>query len=166
MEVAVHVEADDAEVVRPGHVGDDALPAFPLLRHSHPHVPVPQLQDKHTVKIRPLTLLTAFFICLNYSRKTTSIWTFKFHPTATYLLFFPTVHDKIGFARTYNERWAVLIPARNWSSALFFFHLEETDGIRQMISSWNPHRTPDKLSANVSCSLAPVCAKFEPLFKL
>lgn len=48
MEIAVHIEADDAEVVRAGHVGDDALSAFPLLRHSHPHVPVPQLRDtKH-----------------------------------------------------------------------------------------------------------------------
>lgn len=47
MEIAVHVEADDAEVVGTGHVGDDALSAFPLLRHSHPHVPVPQLQHTH-----------------------------------------------------------------------------------------------------------------------
>lgn len=45
VEISVHVEADDAEVVTAGHVGDDALSAFPLLRHSHPHVPVPQLQD-------------------------------------------------------------------------------------------------------------------------
>lgn len=53
MEIAVHVEADDAEVVRAGHVGDDALSAFPLLRHSHPHVPVPQLQDTHTHTVHP-----------------------------------------------------------------------------------------------------------------
>lgn len=48
MEIAVHVEADDAEVIRAGHVGNDALSAFPLLRHSHPHVPVPQLRDTHS----------------------------------------------------------------------------------------------------------------------
>ena len=48
MEVAVHVEANDAKVVRSGHVGDDAFSAFPLFRHSHPHVPVPQLQDTQT----------------------------------------------------------------------------------------------------------------------
>lgn len=48
MKIAVHVEADDAKMVGAGHVGDDALSAFPLLGHSHPHVPVPQLQDKHS----------------------------------------------------------------------------------------------------------------------
>lgn len=45
MEISVHVEADDSEVVRAGNVRDDALAAFPLLRHSHPHVPVPQLMS-------------------------------------------------------------------------------------------------------------------------
>lgn len=44
MEVAVHVEADNAKVVRSGHVGDEALSIFSLLRHSHPYIPVPQLQ--------------------------------------------------------------------------------------------------------------------------
>lgn len=48
VEVAVHVEADDAEVVRAGHVGDEALAAFPLLRHSHPHIPIPELQRRQT----------------------------------------------------------------------------------------------------------------------
>lgn len=47
VEVAVHVQADDAEVVGAGHVGDDALSVLPLLRHPHPHVPVPQLQDQN-----------------------------------------------------------------------------------------------------------------------
>lgn len=51
MEVAVHVEADDAEVVGAGHVGDDALATFPLLGHSHPHVPVPQLQRRPTTHL-------------------------------------------------------------------------------------------------------------------
>lgn len=43
MEVAVHVEPHDAEVVGARDVGDDAFPALPLLRHPHPHVPVPEL---------------------------------------------------------------------------------------------------------------------------
>lgn len=43
MEVAVHVEPHDAEVVGARDVRDDALPALPLLRHPHPHVPVPEL---------------------------------------------------------------------------------------------------------------------------
>lgn len=43
VEVAVHVEPHDAEVVGARDVGDDALPALPLLRHPHPHVPVPEL---------------------------------------------------------------------------------------------------------------------------
>lgn len=46
MEVSVHVEADDPEVVGARDVGNDALPAFPLLRHPHPHVPVPQLDSR------------------------------------------------------------------------------------------------------------------------
>lgn len=44
VEVAVHVEPHDAEVVGARDVGDDALPALPLLRHPHPHVPVPELE--------------------------------------------------------------------------------------------------------------------------
>ena len=49
VEISVHVEADDSKMVGAGHIGDDALSAFPLLRHSHPHVPIPQLQEKtHT----------------------------------------------------------------------------------------------------------------------
>lgn len=47
MEVAVHVESDDAKVVGAGHVRDDTLSAFPLFWHTHPHVPVPQLHT-HT----------------------------------------------------------------------------------------------------------------------
>lgn len=43
VEVAVHVEPHDAEVIGARDVRDDALPAFPLLRHPHPHVPVPEL---------------------------------------------------------------------------------------------------------------------------
>lgn len=46
MKISVHVEADDSKMVGAGHIGDDALSAFPLLRHSHPHVPIPQLQEK------------------------------------------------------------------------------------------------------------------------
>ena len=44
LEVGVHVEALGTEVERPGHVGDDALPALPYLWGAHPHVPVPLLQ--------------------------------------------------------------------------------------------------------------------------
>lgn len=47
MEVAVHVEPHDAKVVGAGDVGDDALPALPLLGHPHPHVPVPELGRKN-----------------------------------------------------------------------------------------------------------------------
>lgn len=43
MKVAIHVEAHNAEVVGTRDVRDDALPALPLLRHPHPHVPVPEL---------------------------------------------------------------------------------------------------------------------------
>lgn len=50
MEVSVHVEADDPEVVGSGDVRNDALPTFPLLRHSHPHVPIPQLDNSKFIR--------------------------------------------------------------------------------------------------------------------
>ena len=56
VKVSVHVQADDAEVVRARHVGDDTLPPLPLLRHPHPHVPVPQLGGTST---GPYTVVTS-----------------------------------------------------------------------------------------------------------
>ena len=44
----MYVESRAAEVVGPGDVGDDALPALPDVRQPHPHVPVPHLQGKET----------------------------------------------------------------------------------------------------------------------
>lgn len=43
VEVAIHVEADDAEVVGSGNIRDDAFSASALFGHPHPHVPVPEL---------------------------------------------------------------------------------------------------------------------------
>lgn len=52
VEVAVHVEANDAEVVGSGNIRDDALSAPALFRHPHPHVPVPELQARKRMKVK------------------------------------------------------------------------------------------------------------------
>lgn len=57
MEVAIHVEADDAKVVGSGNIRDDALSAPALLRHPHPHVPIPQLRSQNIMKVTSLELI-------------------------------------------------------------------------------------------------------------
>lgn len=52
MEVTIHVEADNAEVVGSGNIRDDALSASALFRHPHPHVPVPELGTQKTMKVK------------------------------------------------------------------------------------------------------------------
>ena len=51
MEVAIHVEANDAKVVGSGNVRDDALSASALFRHPHPHIPVPELGAWKTLRV-------------------------------------------------------------------------------------------------------------------
>ena len=43
MEAAVHVEANDAQVVGSGHIRDVALCTLALFQHRHPHIPSPEL---------------------------------------------------------------------------------------------------------------------------
>lgn len=52
VEVAVHVEANDAEVVGSGNIRDDALSASALFGHPHPHVPVPELGAWKMMKVK------------------------------------------------------------------------------------------------------------------
>lgn len=58
MKIAIHVEADDTEVVGAGYIRDDTLSAFPLLWHSHPHVPVPQLQARKSAGTHLVTIFS------------------------------------------------------------------------------------------------------------
>lgn len=51
MEVAIHVEANDAKVVGSGHVRDNALSTSALFWHPHPHVPVPELAAWKTLRV-------------------------------------------------------------------------------------------------------------------
>lgn len=54
VEVAVHVEANDAKVIGSGNIRDDTFPAPALLRHPHPHVPVPELRPRKVMKVKTL----------------------------------------------------------------------------------------------------------------
>ena len=43
MEVGIHVDSGDAEVVRTRNIRNDALTVLPHARLAHPHIPVPRL---------------------------------------------------------------------------------------------------------------------------
>lgn len=47
MKVTIHVEANDAKVIRPRDIRNYALSPLPLLWHAHPHIPVPQLPERN-----------------------------------------------------------------------------------------------------------------------
>lgn len=41
MEVTIHVQANDAKVIRARDIRNYTLSLLPLFRHPHPHVPIP-----------------------------------------------------------------------------------------------------------------------------
>lgn len=64
MEVAIHVEANNAKVIRAGYIWDEAFTSFPLFWHAHPHVPVPKLREEsrqNTTQRRRLFQRAAYF---------------------------------------------------------------------------------------------------------
>ena len=60
LKVRVDVEPWAAEVVCPGDVGHDALPALPDVRKPHPHVPVPHLEKKQNKDENKIIITVCF----------------------------------------------------------------------------------------------------------